>query len=317
MTRSTVTRHSATAATWIALASWLGACAVIGEEGDPSLDQAEYAGGLDPVVFVHACPRPPNTEAAATQFFGPMKTFLSGKGYPSAYLNQFLHVGPVCESAIDQAAQLADFVDSVRAATGAPRVDVVAHSFGAFVTRLYLAQGGNRYVRDFVAIGGPNHGTFAAAQGLTWQDLYGYPAYEGVQEMYPPYACAGQTYMGSADVQAVMNGCLTPTGRTVWVDETPNGGVDYLSIRNTLGQEVQPLESACLNQRYQNDCSDTDVNKVVSVGPGPGPCGPAGCPADIAIMFNPGVIDTTYQFIAHPDDGDDIDDPDRDDDDDD
>lgn len=278
-------------------------CAV-DEADEISSDTVEMKGGIEPIIFVHGCPRPPNVEAAAAAFFVPLKNYLLAHGYPSNYLYQFVHVGPVCESAIDQAEQLADLVQSVRLATHAPRVSIIAHSFGGFVARYYLSQGGNRYVRDFATVGAPHHGTFAAAQGLSWQLIYGYPAYEGVQEMFPPYACEGQTYGGSADIQFVMNGCLTPTGRTVDVDETPDGGPNYLSIRNTLGQEVQPPASACLNQQFQNDCSDIEVNKVVTAGPAPGPCGPPGtvCPADLAVMWNPTVIEMLFRFVTHADD---------------
>jgi triacylglycerol lipase len=61
------------------------------------------------------------------------------------------------------ARQLAAEVDSVRAATGAAKIDIVAHSMGGLSSRYYLNYlGGTANVDDWVSIGGPNHGTLSA-----------------------------------------------------------------------------------------------------------------------------------------------------------
>ncbi|MGW4532477.1 esterase/lipase family protein [Nocardia sp. NPDC004340] len=65
-------------------------------------------------------------------------------------------VGPMGDSA----KQLAGFVDRVLAATGAPAVDVIAHSQGGPVTSQYLKfEGGQGKVRKVVSFGATSHGT--------------------------------------------------------------------------------------------------------------------------------------------------------------
>ena len=279
------------------------ACVVEGEEGDPTLDETEAPShelARDPIIWVHGCPPPGISHEQVAMFAEGQKQVFRDAGYPEEYLYSFVFSGAACGSTIDFAAEIAELVREVRAVTGAPRVDIVAHSMGALATRLYLAQGGDRCVRDFASVGGAHHGGEGAADGLYLQSMFGYPAYEGMLEMYPPYACRWETSGWAADVQYALNGCLTPTGRTAWTDETPNGGVRYLSIRNELDEIVVPQESACLNQRFQNDCSDTRVNAAVAVPPGPGPCGPEGCPAHVTMMWDPDVLGMIHQHLTQP-----------------
>jgi triacylglycerol esterase/lipase EstA (alpha/beta hydrolase family) len=72
--------------------------------------------------------------------------------------------------------QVRDAADRLRARTGATRVDVVAFSMGALVTRYWLMRlDGKPAVRRFVSISGPHHGTLTAYLGRN----------EGVQQMRP------------------------------------------------------------------------------------------------------------------------------------
>jgi len=65
-------------------------------------------------------------------------------------------VAPIGESAH----QLADFVDKVRSATGAAKVDVVGHSQGGMMPRYYLKYlGGRHKVGKLIALAPSNHGT--------------------------------------------------------------------------------------------------------------------------------------------------------------
>lgn len=258
-----------------------------------------------PVIFVHGCPPAPpicSTESGApctneqeSGLWLQMVAYFKGRGYPDTHLNRFVASGPPCDSALTQSEELAALVDKVLAATGAPKVDIVAHSMGSLTTRLYLEQSGDR-VDDFVSIGGGNHGSLVAAAGVEWQARFGAPAYEGAKQMSPPYACEGETVQ-AADIQFELNGCLTANGRTTERDETP-GRVSYLSIWNSVDEIVSPRESSCLNQRFRNDCSDTRVNMTVTVPAGPGPCGPDGCPGHVTMVWDPGVLRTTFEFTA-------------------
>jgi len=255
-----------------------------------------------PVIFVHGCTTPDATDAQAVTLWDNMKSSFATRGYPSNYLVTFLNQEEQCTSNARMAAQLSTLIDQTLAATGKKQVNIVAHSMGGLFTRYYFATQGTSKVAALVTLGGAHHGTAPLAidplEAMQWQDAFGgYPWFEGVQEMYPPYACAGQTWQGSQDVQFAVNGCLTPTGRKVKRDETP-GSVRYLSIRNTMDEIVDPVPASCLNQNRQNDCSDSTVNDVVTVPPGPGPSICAmGCPAHLTMLFNDGVIQKTYAFL--------------------
>ena len=58
--------------------------------------------------------------------------------------------------------QLAAKLDAIRAATGAAKVTIVAHSMGGLVARAYLRRHGAEAVRCLVAIGTPHHGSVHA-----------------------------------------------------------------------------------------------------------------------------------------------------------
>lgn len=271
------------------------------EEADdePALDEAEGSSGArNPVIWVHGCPPPFATHEQVSHFTDGQRAFFQSQGYPADRLFRFVFSGAQCSSNFAYAVELASLVSRVRTMTGASKVDIVAHSMGSLAARVYLAFGGFRNVAHFVSIAGGNHGSFRAEAGVPLQDMLGFPAYEGMQEMFPPYACFGQTSGGAFDVQGLLNGCLTPSGRSLFVDETPDSSrVKYLSIHNTFDEEIVPHESGCLNQRFQNDCSDP-LNLEVAVPPGPGPCGPDGCPAHVTILFDPDVTQVVFDHIT-------------------
>lgn len=65
------------------------------------------------------------------------------------------------------AKKLAEYVDEVRAATGAAEVDVIGHSMGGMVGRYYVQLGGgDGVVRNLVTIGSPHAGTDVSAVGI-------------------------------------------------------------------------------------------------------------------------------------------------------
>lgn len=208
----------------------------------------------DPIVFVHGCPPPPFTNEDAHASINRMRDRFSDAGYPETHLHSILF-SITCGSNLTYAEEIAAFVEDVRAQTGAEKVDIIAHSMGALASRLYLKRGGHTVVRDFVSLAGGNHGTLVSVTSEVSENVRSDPEYKGSDEMFPIYDCEG--------IQFEVNGCLTPTGRTVDVDETP-GDVRYLSIRNQIDQGIVPTESACLNMSRWNDCSDP-VNESVLV----------------------------------------------------
>jgi pimeloyl-ACP methyl ester carboxylesterase len=83
--------------------------------------------------------------AAATE--GPVYTFSYGP--PQASIESFV-------------LQLDAKISAIRAATGAEKVTLVAHSMGGLVARAYLRRYGKAQVRCLVAIGTPHHGSVHA-----------------------------------------------------------------------------------------------------------------------------------------------------------
>jgi triacylglycerol lipase len=61
------------------------------------------------------------------------------------------------------AAQLAQRIAEILAATGATRVDIITHSMGALSSRYYLKNTVLAPVDAWVALGGPNHGSDIAS----------------------------------------------------------------------------------------------------------------------------------------------------------
>ena len=108
----------------------------------------------NPVILVHGW----NSSGA---IWGTMITRLKADGYTDAELYAWTY--NTAQSNATTAQQLQVVVDSVLAATGATKVDLISHSMGALSTRYYIKNlGGGSKVDDFVSLGGPNHGTNSA-----------------------------------------------------------------------------------------------------------------------------------------------------------
>lgn len=73
-----------------------------------------------------------------------------------------LSYGPPLESIETFADQLARKIDAIVAATGAPRVMVIAHSMGGLITRAYLRKHGRTRIARVLTIGTPHHGSMLA-----------------------------------------------------------------------------------------------------------------------------------------------------------
>ncbi len=104
-----------------------------------------------PVVLVNG------TFETMDKNWATMSPYLAGKGYCVFAFNYGNRAtGPIGRSA----RQLRSFVNKVRSATGASRVDLVGHSQGGMMPRYYLKfLGGAQKVDDLVGIAPSNHGT--------------------------------------------------------------------------------------------------------------------------------------------------------------
>jgi triacylglycerol esterase/lipase EstA (alpha/beta hydrolase family) len=197
----------------------------------------------DPVVLVHG------TFANSTDNWLVLAPYLEARGYCVFSLDYgqlpgvpLVHgLGPIDKSAV----QLQTYVDTVLAATGAAKVDLVGHSQGGMMPRYYLKfLGGAAKVDTFVGIAPDNHGT--TLDGLTKLLPY-FPGAEDVISAATP-ALADQI-AGSAFLTKLNAG-----GDTV-------PGVHYTVIATRYDEVVTPYSSQFLsgsdvhNVLIQNLCS--------------------------------------------------------------
>ena len=109
----------------------------------------------DPILFVHGW----NSSGA---IWSTMTQRFQKDGYRAGELAVFSY--NTTQSNATTAGVIGQKVDSILAATGASRVDVVTHSMGALSARYYARNlGGDAKIDALVSLGGPNHGTNTAA----------------------------------------------------------------------------------------------------------------------------------------------------------
>lgn len=224
------------ASTLIAVVTALAACAPLSE------DVARY-----PVLFVHG-------SGLSRDSWKAMMTHLRRKGYPNDYLLAIdlpryasnveaatLYIAPAVEA-------LVEISRTRRRAVGMEaieRVDIVAHSMGAFSSRWYIAKIGPHRIRRFVGLAPANHGSDALCP------LAG----AGNREMCPAFAKSEQ----ESGVQVALNGVAGSN-----IDETPWGvgldssdrirvppdeerRVEYYTVRLEKDPWIVPPESAILD----------------------------------------------------------------------
>jgi triacylglycerol lipase len=114
----------------------------------------------------------------------------------------------------DHAAEIDVAIRRILAETGAPEVDIVAHSMGGLAARWYLKTRSPAPVRKIVFLASPHRGTLSAH--LAWG--------EGRDEMLP----------GSAFLDALNAGAPLPDG------------LEAITIRTPIDTHVVPGESATL-----------------------------------------------------------------------
>jgi triacylglycerol esterase/lipase EstA (alpha/beta hydrolase family) len=147
-------------------------------------------------------------------------------------------------SVASSAVELGAFVDGVRSATGAGRVDLVGHSQGGMMPRQYLKFGGGASkVRALVGLAPSNHGTTLGGLVTLAANIPGSAAL--ISGVCP--ACRDQL-VGSAFLSSLNSG-----GDTV-------PGVAYTVIATRYDEVVTPYSSAFLsgpnvtNITVQNGC---------------------------------------------------------------
>jgi triacylglycerol lipase len=108
----------------------------------------------DPILFVHGY-----VESAS--LWNTMIGRFEKDGYKKSELSAFSY--NTSQSNKVDAEEVKSHVESLLKATGASKVDIIAHSMGSLNSRWYIKfLGGESKVDDWVSLGGPNHGTETA-----------------------------------------------------------------------------------------------------------------------------------------------------------
>ncbi|MEU1809752.1 lipase family alpha/beta hydrolase [Micromonospora aurantiaca (nom. illeg.)] len=172
------------------------------------------AAAADPVVVVGGL-------IGISIAYEPIAARLRADGYRvSIYQLPNLGFGDIRESA----RALSSYVDQVRAATGASRVDLVTHSEGGLVSRWYVKfLGGADKVDQYVSLGSPQYGTYVA----------NILAVVGLGSCAGIVACQQMT-IGSSFLAELNGG-----------DDTP-GPVRWTTVRTWQDELVRPVDNAVL-----------------------------------------------------------------------
>jgi triacylglycerol lipase len=163
----------------------------------------------DPILFVHGW----NSSASA---WNTMIDRFVAAGVPRNRMVAITYNSNQSNATI--ANQVRDAANSLRASTGAARVDIVTHSMGGLSSRYYLKNlGGTAVVDDWVSLGGPNHGTNTAYAC--------YPFSAGCRDMVP-----GSSFLDNLNA----------------TDETP-GSVNYGTFWSSCDEVINPDSSVLLS----------------------------------------------------------------------
>ena len=209
------------------------------------------AGLRMPVLFVHG-------HGMSAQSWDSAIDALRRHGYTNAELHA-IDIVPNEQSNVTSAIRnIAPAVDRLlreanRTAGRTPitKVNIVAHSMGAFSARWYAVKIAPQRVNALITIAGANHGTNA---------LCNYPEQDGSAEMCPAFARPGDGRAG--DVQNTIN--HTPGSRR---DETPYGvGTDTTAV-----DRIPPVDDKRIHYftlRLAEDKWITPAHSAVLIGAG-------------------------------------------------
>ena len=215
----------------LVFATMMGLPAALAEAADVSPPGANDWSCKPPAAHPYPVILVPGTFANMATRWATLSPALKGQGYCVFALNYgatngVYGTGPVADSA----RQLASFVDTVLASTGARKVDLVGHSQGGMMPRYYLGfLGGADKVNHLVGIAPSNHGT----RGLIT------PSLDSIQ---PATSVGGSVCQACADQQA---GSPFLTELNSIGDTVP--GPAYTVISTTHDAVVTPYPSQFLS----------------------------------------------------------------------
>ncbi|WP_040690867.1 esterase/lipase family protein [Nocardia vinacea] len=176
----------------------------------------------------------------------------------------------------DSARQLSEFVDRVRSATGADRVDIVAHSQGGPVSSQYLEfDGGADKVDKLITFGATNHGTSLMGMATLGRLITNLGV--NILGFYEPIV--GITNIQQA-VGSTFYAALNANGDTV-------PGVDYTTVGTSHDEVSNPYEWTFLQPG-----PDATVHNITLQD---------GCPQDMSdhltIMYSPRAASITLHTL--------------------
>ncbi|MEM6993643.1 MAG: hypothetical protein AAF721_24230 [Myxococcota bacterium] len=142
-----------------------------GEDGESDGGASDGAGpqgdtdppfeGPRPILFVHG-------SFGGAEEFDVMRERLIADGWASDHAVSLQISDPWFGCNVDNANEIAVAVQDLQQATGAPTVDIVAHSMGSLSSRHYIKSlGGAGNVHTFVSLGAPHGGVWKACAGAT------------------------------------------------------------------------------------------------------------------------------------------------------
>jgi triacylglycerol lipase len=114
------------------------------------------ASAQDPILFVHGW-------SESSSLWSTMIKNFEKDGYPKSYLSAYSYNSNTSNKTLAET-EVKSRVEALKKATGAAKVDIIAHSMGSLNSRWYIksVSGGEANVDDWVSLGGPNHGTDTA-----------------------------------------------------------------------------------------------------------------------------------------------------------
>ena len=145
---------------------------------------------------------------------------------------------------------LVAFVDAVVRYTGAPKLDIIAHSLGVVLTRKMMVEHPqlSRLIEHFVAIAGPNHGTTVCRRAwLIW--LVGWMDFMGCNELTPGSAWLRSLNGAFGDREArgpmrymtIYDGTGTDRFYLPWLFFLPVGDQDSPALQGTENHKLPGL----------------------------------------------------------------------------
>lgn len=117
---------------------------------------APAAMAKDPILFVHGW-------SESSSVWKTMIANFEKDGYAKSELSAYSYNSNTSNKTLAET-EVKSRVEALKKATGATKVDIIAHSMGSLNTRWYVkfVSGGEANVDDWVSLGGPNHGTTTA-----------------------------------------------------------------------------------------------------------------------------------------------------------